>query len=364
MTPIRVLVVDDSAFFRQRLTRHLNDEPGMTVVGTAPDGERALAQVAALHPDVVTLDVEMPRLDGLATLRRLMAERPTPTVMLSAHTQRGATVTVQALMRGAVDVVTKPDLGTSLDEMLAELVTKIRIAAGAHPSSPPATEVLHAHPETPHLAPFHAGDPLIVIGASTGGPRALRELLSALPADLPASIVVVQHLQAQFTASLAQRLNQHAALRVQEAQEGDRLARGLVLLAPGGHHLVIRGRRVQLDAGPPRNHVRPSVDVTMESAVMSHGKSVIGVVLTGMGIDGTEGARSIKAVGGKVLAEDETTSVVYGMPRSVIEQGLADGIVPLPKVAPLLIQWVAKAVGRRGETDEQRVVGRLPLAPQ
>lgn len=364
MTPIRVLVVDDSAFFRQLLTRHLDAEPDLTVVGTAPDGESALAKIAALRPDVVTLDVEMPRLDGLATLRRLMVECPTPTVMLSAHTQEGARVTVQALMRGAVEVVTKPDLGTSLAEMLAELVTKIRIAAGAHPSSPPATETLHTHAGTPLLTPFQTGDPLIVIGASTGGPRALRELLMALPADLPASIVVVQHLQAQFTGSLAQRLNQHAALCVQEARAGDRLARGLVLLAPGGQHLSIQGRRVRLDTGPPRNHVRPSVDVTMESAAEAQGAAVIGVILTGMGTDGTEGARCIKAAGGRVVAEDETTSVVYGMPRSVIEQGLADWIVPLPKVAQTLIRLVGKGAGRKTEDDGQRVVGRSPLLPR
>jgi two-component system chemotaxis response regulator CheB len=187
---------------------------------------------------------------------------------------------------------------------------------------------------------------VVVIGASTGGPRALQQVLSGLPADLPTAVVVVQHMPAGFTSSLAQRLNDSSAFTVQEAADGDRLARGLALVAPGGYHLQFSGRRrVVLDEGPPRNYIRPSLDVCLESAAKYHGVATIGVVLTGMGYDGTEGAGQIRAAGGRIVVEDESTSVVYGMPRSVVEAGLADRAVPLPKVAPTLIEWIREEQG-------------------
>mgnify|MGYP000134032267 CR=1 FL=1 len=343
-SPIRVLVVDDSPFMRHTLTKYLSAIPGIHVIGQANDGVDALAKIPKLKPDVVTLDVQMPRMDGLATLERIMADCPTPVVMLSALTQRGARVTIQALMRGAVDFVAKPSEALQITEVIEDLAEKIRMAAGLR-SSPmllPSPSI----PELPKKASptlFQKGNPLIIIGASTGGPRALRQVLSDLPPTLQAAIVVVQHMPLGFTQPLAQRLNENCALTVQEAAQGDRLAHGVILVAPSGHHLKFDGfRQVKLDDGPRRNGVRPAVDISMESAAEYYGPSIIGVVLTGMGSDGTDGARRIKAVGGTVIAEHEFTSVVYGMPRSVIEAGLADHIVPLPDVASKLVELVGK----------------------
>lgn len=347
---MRVLIVDDSAFMRHAVAKYLETDPEIIVVGSAYDGLDALAKIHALQPDVVTLDVEMPRMDGLTALKRIMAECPTPVVMLSALTQRGAEATVRALMRGAVDFMPKPSAGVDIGTVIEELTAKVKIAAGvraanralagamdAGPRSAPAPSASQSEPR-----PFRKGDPVIVIGASTGGPSALRQVLSGLPADLQAAIAVVQHMPAGFTQSLARRLDESSPLAVREAVDGDRLARRLVLLAPGDYHLRFEGmRRVTLNQGPPRHHVRPAADVAMESAAECHGSAVIGVVLTGMGDDGTEGAGRIKTVGGKVIAEHESTSVVYGMPRSVVEAGLADQVIPLPEVAPALVELVS-----------------------
>lgn len=341
--PIRVLVVDDSAFMRHTVAKHLEADPEITVVGKARDGLEALEKISALEPDVVTLDVEMPRMDGLTALKRIMAECPTPVVMLSSLTQRGARTTIKALMRGAVDFVPKPAARVDIGTVMEDLIAKVKAAAGARPATRQAPTVIPSAPAPRKLGPrpFHKGDPLIVVGASTGGPRALQRVLSELPAELPAAVAVVQHMPPGFTRSLAQRLNATSSLTVQEAADGDRLGQGLVLLAPGDFHLQFNGiRQVALDQGPRRHHVRPAVDVAMESAADVHGPAVIGVVLTGMGADGTAGAECIKAYGGRVLAEHESTSVVYGMPRSVIESCLADQVVPLPEVAPTLMKWV------------------------
>jgi two-component system chemotaxis response regulator CheB len=364
---VRVLVVDDSAFMRYAVARYLEADPDISVVGSASDGLDALVKIPALRPDVVTLDVEMPRMDGLTALQRIMVECPTPVVMLSSLTQRGAHATIRALMRGAIDFVSKPTTNSDIRTVMEELSAKVKMAADARPGRPLGGEAweqrgkraeeqrskkgfpVASGPLPPcSAAPakigprsFHDGDPLIVIGASTGGPRALHQVLSALPADLPAALVVVQHMPPGFTRSLAQRLNEVSALAVQEAADGDRLARGLVLLAPGDFHLQFRGnKQVVLDQGPRCHHVRPAVDVTMESAAQHYGAAVVGVVLTGMGADGTAGAGYIKAAGGKVIAEHEATSVVYGMPRSVTEAGLADRVVALPDVAATLVGWV------------------------
>ncbi len=343
-TPIRVLIVDDSVFLRHTLTKYLEADPDITVVGAAVDGVDALAKVAELKPGVVVLDVEMPRMDGLTALERIMKECcPTPVVMLSALTQRGARTTIQALMRGAVDFVPKPDTGVGLKSIIPELIAKVKIAAGTSTAPLPITAPLRELPPThrPASQPLRSRDPVIVIGASTGGPRALQTVLGGLPANLPAAVTVVQHMPPGFTQSLAQRLNDSSAIAVQEAVFGKNLERGLALLAPGDFHMQFgSGRRVVLDKGPRRNHVRPSVDVTMESAAEHYGASVIGVVLTGMGSDGEQGAARIKAAGGRVIAEHESTSVVYGMPRCVVEAGLADQVVPLPHIAQTLIELI------------------------
>lgn len=341
-TPIRVLIVDDSAFICYVVGKHLEDDPSIKVVGSAHNGLEALSQITSLKPDVVILDVEMPQMDGLTTLKRIMAECPTPVIMFSVLTKRGARTTVQALLAGAIDFVSKPEAKSDIYGVIKNLITQIKTAAGTRLPKLPSAETKPLTAAT-KLGPerFQKGDSLVVIGASTGGPRALQEVLCGLPANIPAAIVVVQHMPPGFTRSLAQRLHETCPLRVQEAAAGDRLARGLVLLAPGDFHLSFsESGQVQLDQGPRRHYVRPAVDVTMESAVQYYKSAVIGVILTGMGSDGTEGAKCIKAAGGKVIAEHESTSVVYGMPRSVAEAGWVDQVVPRPKIAAKLLEWV------------------------
>lgn len=362
--PIRVLVVDDSAFIRYTISKNLNAVPDFVVVGSARDGVDALNKVATLRPDVITMDVEMPRMDGLTALKHIMDKHPTPVVMLSSLTQEGASTTIRALMRGAVDFVPKPSNSTKTRAVVELLIDKIRVAAGAelkaHPAHydrQPVEEVL-AEP-TPVVTPkpvvvpraptppaglqaFQIGDPLIVIGSSTGGPRALHEVLTRLPGDLPAAVLVVQHMPPGFTQSLARRLNDASAITVQEAMDKDRLARGVALLAPGDFHMtMLNPRQVGLEQSPRRNHLRPAADVTMEFAAELHGSAVIGVVLTGMGSDGTDGARAIKAHGGTMIVQDESTSVVYGMPRGVVQAGLADRVLPLNEIAQAIVDAVA-----------------------
>ncbi len=340
--PVNVLVVDDSAFLRYTIGKYLEEDSEISVVGSARDGIDALEQIRTLKPDVIVLDVEMPRMDGLTTLKSIMLQQPTPVIMLSAFTQPGAQTTIRALMWGAVDFVPKPQGG--VQAVMQELISKIKIAAGTRMSTLQSSSVATvtasvATPPKQGPKPFQKGDPLVVIAASTGGPKALQQVLANLPADLPTAIMIVQHMPPSFTRSLAQRLHNTSPLIVQEAADGDRLALGVALLAPGNFHLCLKGfRQVALDNGPRRQHVRPAADVTMESAADYHGSKVIGVVLTGMGHDGTEGAEQIKSAGGKIIAEHESTSVVHGMPASVINAGLADYVVPLPEIAPTIIK--------------------------
>jgi two-component system chemotaxis response regulator CheB len=246
-------------------------------------------------------------------------------------------------MRGALDFVPKPDAKIDINTVVEDLAAKIKAAAGSTTKSIklPATGEVKKPPAKRGPRPLRKEDTVVVIGTSTGGPRALQKVLVNLPIDFPAAILVVQHMPPGFTRSLAQRLNQASPLVVQEAADGDRLAQGLVLLAPGDYHMQLRrAKQVELNQGPRRRHVRPAVDVTMESVVEYHGANVIGVVLTGMGDDGTNGARQIKDAGGVIIAEHESTSVVYGMPASVVRAGLADRVVPLAKVAPTLVELI------------------------
>lgn len=339
MRPIRILIVDDSAFIRYALAKRLDEEPDLTVVDTAFDGIDALGKVARLQPDVVTLDVEMPRLNGLDTLRQIMAQHPRPVIMLSTLTQEGARETFQALALGAVDFCPKPTATIHIQQVLDTLKDKIRGVADT-----PASRLVRlrqaatAAPATNRRAaasrPLTPRDVVLVIGASTGGPQALQQMISALPADLPAALAIVQHMPPQFTATLAERLNANSAFAIRESDGTETLRVGQGLLAPGGYHLVLhRGAGVALSTAPPRNHVRPSVDVTFESAAEAFGPATVAVILTGMGSDGTAGARCIKAAGGLVLAEAEETCVVYGMPRSAVRAGVVDALMPLGDLA-------------------------------
>jgi len=346
MAKIRALIVDDSAFMRYTLQHYFSSYEDIEVVGLASDGLEAIEQVEALHPDVVTLDVEMPRLDGLGALREIMQKRPTPVVMLSTLTKEGADVTVEALSLGAVDFVTKPTRSVGVHQVLDELVEKVRQAARAHVRlrrwrTPPKRQESKPEGRPPQK--------LVVIGSSTGGPGALHEVLTQLPGDLPAAVVVVQHMPPNFTRSLAERLDELSAVAVKEAATGDHLRTGHVLIAPGDFHLTLTGKgEVVLGKGPRVNGVRPAADVTMMSAAATFRHRTVGVVLTGMGHDGLDGARAIKQTGGQIIAQDEDTCVVYGMPRSVVEAGLADAVLPIDQIADGIVKMVSnKRVGAR-----------------
>jgi two-component system chemotaxis response regulator CheB len=348
--PIRVLVVDDSPLVRHTLERILAGDPGVQVVATAADGIEALTKIRAVRPDVVTLDVMMPRLDGLKVLAHVMREHPVPVVMLSSLTQEGADETLQSLDLGAVDFVDKTALLLSGDPTAAgrDLLGKIRMAAAVDPARLGRRAAVHA--AAPSRAPGSGavGAEVVVVGASTGGPPALQSLVPALPADLPAGVVVVQHIPAGFSHSLAGRLDAASALSVREAEQGDRVRPGEVLVAPGGRHLsfVDRGGEtvIRLGLEPAETLLRPSVDVTMQSAVERWGGRVAGVLLTGMGNDGAAGMWAIRSRGGWTVAESEESCVVYGMPRAAVELGAAVEVVPLAGIAERL---VAVLGGRR-----------------
>lgn len=355
--PIRVLVVDDSAYMRYSISQYLSECPELQVVGTARDGKEALELIPKFDPDVVTLDVEMPHLDGLSTLRQIMQRFPRPVVMLSSMTREGAVETIQALTLGAVDFVTKPGSNTNIKQVMQEASQKIIRAAGARikTTSLPmpmqsAAVAVGAAPAVPtvekRVTPHQRNDPIVLIGTSTGGPRALNELIPALPANLPAAVVVVQHMPAGFTHSLAERLNTLSKLKVKEAEPGDRLAIGQVLLAPGGFHMIFDANmQVALNQNPTVHGVRPAVDVTLISLIQRFGKSVIAAILTGMGSDGTNGASLLHSMGGKVITEHESTCVVWGMPRSVTEAGASDLAVPLPEIAGQIERLVKEQRG-------------------
>jgi two-component system chemotaxis response regulator CheB len=352
---IRVLVADDSALIRQTVRRVLDSDPELEVIDTARDGLDALLKVESLQPDVVTLDVEMPRLDGLSALKLLMERFPRPVIMFSSLTAPGTEATVRALALGAVDFLCKPTVatGVGISALADELVAKVKRAARARVrriTLPPRAPRAYPLAPPPLRLPPRADAPerLLVIGSSTGGPRALAELTAGLPPDLSCAGIIVQHLPAGFTRSLAERLDQGCALRVAEAQAGAALATGQLLVAPGDYHLSLAGTRVVLDQAPRRHGVRPSVDTTLEAAAEVFGPAVLAVILTGMGEDGTEGARAVKAAGGRVLAEAESTCVVYGMPRAVVEAGLADEVVPLDALPAAIVRHLGLLPTRGG----------------
>lgn len=328
---IRVLVVDDSAFVRKAVERMLGAAGDIEVVGLAADGEEGLAKARELQPDVVTLDVRMPRLGGLETLERLMAEQPVPVLLMSTLTQEGAEVTLRGLELGAMDFVDKSSVQPmSMLSLAEELVAKVRALGRAR---------VRARPRPLPSSARGAGAPAecVVIAASTGGPAALQAVVGALPAGFPAAVLLVQHIPRGFTRSLAERLDARSAVPVREARDGDVVGPGTVLVAPAGIHsrVVRRAGQVELvlDEEPRDALHRPSANVLMASAAEVYGPLAVGVVLTGMGSDGTEGLRAIQEKGGLTLAESEETSVIYGMPKAAIEAGVVRRVVPLERVA-------------------------------
>jgi len=335
MAPIKVLIVDDSAIVRQIITEVISRERDLEVVGTAPDPYVARDKIVQTRPDVITLDVEMPRMDGLTFLRKLMHYHPMPVIIVSSLTPQGSKMALQALELGAVEVLAKPGGAFSVGDLGVELVEKIRGAAHVRFNSRPSQNTAPAPPPT-QLAPLaQTTDKIIALGASTGGTEAIKEVLMRLPQNTP-GIVIVQHMPPKFTTAFAERLNQQCALEVKEAQDGDTVATGRVLLAPGNYHMLLKrsGARhyVQVKNGPPIHHQRPSVDVLFNSAALSAGANAIGVILTGMGADGAEGMLAMKNRGAYTIAQDEGSCIVFGMPKEAIKRGATQKVLPLTHI--------------------------------
>jgi two-component system chemotaxis response regulator CheB len=334
MELVKVLVVDDSALMRRIIHDILDGDQRFIVVGTARDGVDALEKMERLRPDLVTLDVEMPRMDGLNTLKEIMRRHGTPVLMLSNRTHRGSSVTMEALALGAVDFLAKPKnpSGENRENLARELLAKAAAAAGIKAvASSPLRGAVKA-PEKPSV--LAVAPKVVAIGASTGGPRALEALLTELPYNLSAAVLVTQHMPPKFTYALANRLNNIAAIRIKEAENGEPILSGVVYIAPGDYHLTVDGKQcVCLTQDPPVEHVRPSVTVMMLSAAEVYHGNIIGVILTGMGKDGAEGMLEIKRRGGRTLAQDEESAVIFSMPRAAIAVGAVDYVLPLSQLA-------------------------------
>jgi two-component system chemotaxis response regulator CheB len=344
---VRVLVVDDSALMRKLIPIILERDPDIEVVGTAMDGAFALRKIAELQPDIVTLDLEMPRMDGLETLRMIMKGAPLPVIVFSTHSKEGAYSTFKALALGAIDFVPKPRdaAAGNLEPVALQLAEKIKVAkrAGGRKSIP--KPVLETPPSSKKRSrPAVPPNRIIAIGISTGGPNALQFLLTQFPADFPATFVVVQHMPEGFTDMFARRLDECCALDVHEAKSGDLLIAGRVLICPGNRHMMVRrmprGEMVVLSDTPPINGHRPSADVLFHSVAQEFGLTAVGIIMTGMGEDGAEGIGAIKAAGGMTIAQSEETCVVSGMPRAAMMKGFVQKVLPLDTLgAHLLSQY-------------------------
>jgi two-component system, chemotaxis family, protein-glutamate methylesterase/glutaminase len=344
---IRALVVDDSAFMRKAISMMLESDPGITVIDTARDGIEAVEKVASLKPDIVTMDVEMPRMDGLTALRQIMASTPVPVLMISSLTREGAEVTIKALEAGALDFIPKRNATVSLaiNQIRDDLLEKVHAISSRRSTPPRPRPEPRRESATLSLSRYGA----LVIGTSTGGPFALQQVIPALPKTFPLPVLVVQHMPPHFTRSLAERLDSLSALNVREASEGDRIEVGTVTVAQGGVHMHLTRKngevRVCLRTEPETLH-RPSVDVMFRSAVDAFEKPLLAVVMTGMGRDGLESCKVIKERGGFLLTQDEASCVVYGMPRAVAEAGLADATRPLGDIASFLCASPARVALR------------------
>lgn len=368
---ISVVVVDDSAFMRKSITLMLESDPEIKVVGAARDGREGVEMVRKLRPNVVTMDIEMPGLDGLSALKIIMKEMPLPVLMFSSLTTEGADATVEALNLGAVDFIPKDNsyvnvnIGSKRDELIEKVkhigssaTLRLRFSrmgkggsaapahAPAHAPSAPAAAGPVRMVKTPSRRDFQA----MVLGISTGGPFALLNMLPQIPETFPLGIAIVQHMPPRFTASLAERINSLARLTVKEAEEGDVMQQGLVLIAPGGKHLTFRRSGSEtvahISETPANTLYRPCADIMIASAVETYNAPLLGVIMTGMGKDGLEGLRAVKKKGGYVLAQNEESCVVYGMPKAVVEDGIADAVAPLDEIASILYQT---ATGRTYE---------------
>ncbi len=346
---IRVLIVDDSAAMRQLLTQILTSDPDIDIIGTASDPYFARDKIRDLKPDVLTLDVEMPRMDGVTFLEKLMRAHPMPVVMVSSLTQKGCEVTLRALELGAVDFFAKPELDTlqGVENCAKEIIAKIKAAASAHVHISKSSKPLSASAPVTGKATsqFRMTHQLIAIGASTGGTEAIREVLTVLPADTP-GIVIVQHMPPGFTASFSNRLDTLCNIRVKEAQNGDKVLPGHAYVAPGNLHtsVVRSGAQYVLEVkdGPPVNRHRPAVDVMFDSCAIHAGKNVVAAILTGMGDDGARGMRRMRDAGARTIAQNEESCVVYGMPKEAVAHGGVETILPLDRIAEELLRLASK----------------------
>jgi len=359
---VRVLVVDDSALMRKLIPLILERDPDIEVVGTAMDGAFALKKIAELQPDVVTLDLEMPRMDGIETLRMIMRSARLPVIVFSTHSKDGAYATFKALALGAIDFMAKPKDAAAghLEPIANQLIEKIKVAKRAGgPKVLPRLEPEASAPQKNHSRLALPPNRIIAIGISTGGPNALQYLLSQIPGDFPAAFVIVQHMPEGFTEMFAKRLDECCALEVQEAKSGDLLLAGRALICPGNRHMMVRrmprGEMAILSDGPPINGHRPSVDVLFHSVAQEFALTAVGMLMTGMGEDGAEGLGAIKAAGGMTIAQSEETCVVSGMPRAAMVKGYVNKVLPLDSMASYLIKNYGgqHASGERPEASER-----------
>lgn len=347
---IRILIVDDSALVRQTLTAIFSREPGFVVVGSARDPFEAREKIKALAPDVLTLDVEMPRMDGITFLKNLMRLRPMPVVMVSSLTEQGADASLEALEIGAVDFVTKPRIGTAegLEELAHEICGKVRAAARARLEAKRGAAARPAPLSKRQNNPLATTDRIIAIGASTGGTEAIATILASFPPDAP-PVVIAQHIPELFSGRFAQRLDAATALNVREAKDGDPLVLGAAYVAPGNHHLgVVRSGAkyyCHVTQGDRVNRHRPSVDVLFRTVAVAAGRNAVGALLTGMGDDGAAGLKAMRESGAATVAQDKETSIVWGMPSEAVKLGAASEVVPLGRVAERLLALAAKPAG-------------------
>jgi two-component system, chemotaxis family, protein-glutamate methylesterase/glutaminase len=344
---IKVFVVDDSAVVRKVFKEEISRENDMEVVGTAPDPYVARDKIVQLKPDVVTLDIEMPRMDGITFLKKLMKHYPLPVIIVSSLTKKGGKLAMEALSLGAVEVMSKPSTAYSVGEMSVQLTDKIRAVARLKVSSreeSPSRNSIQTKVASKALA--ETTNKIIAIGASTGGTEALKVVLTGMPPNAPGTLVV-QHMPANFTSSFAERLNELSAMTIKEAKDGDSLVNGMALLAPGNYHMLLKrsGARyyVQVKKGPLVHHQRPAVDVLFHSVANYAGSNAIGVILTGMGSDGALGLLKMKEAGARTVAQDEKSCIVYGMPKEAIKLGAADKVVPLNSVGKTVLDMIVNA---------------------
>lgn len=351
MGKIKVIVIDDSFFMRKLLSDLLNSDSRIEVIATSKDGKTGLEKIKELKPDVVTLDYQMPGWSGLTALKMIMKEQPTAVVMVSAHTKKDVLITLECLKNGAIDYVLKPSgaISWDIEQVKEELLKRVKIAAKVDIKK--LKELLLKKAKTLIFKPrVLVREKVVVIGASTGGPSALELILKTLPKQFPAAILIVQHMSKVFTESFAKRLNASCKIEVKEAKEGEEIIPGTAFIAPGGFHMIVEKKQIKgeikavigLNKNPPVNESRPSVDVLMESVAQTYEGNVIGIILTGMGKDGAKGLRALNKAGGKTIAQDKDSSLIFGMPKRAIESGAVDEVLSSERIAERMLRLLTR----------------------